>query len=71
MIYHDLISALRTRWKSGLTSKITTKHEIKNEETIIIVLESIAKVDQERVVDLHRGGEETDEAHRAVPHLLE
>jgi len=46
------------RWKSGLTSKVTTKHEVKNEEAIVVVLESIAKVDQERVIDLHRGGEE-------------
>jgi hypothetical protein len=41
-----------------LTSKITTKHEVKNEEAIIIVLESIAEVDQERVIDLHRGVED-------------
>lgn len=33
-------------------SKITTKHEVKNEEAIIIVLESIAEVAQERVIDL-------------------
>jgi hypothetical protein len=33
-------------------SKITTKHEVKYEEAIIIVLESIAEVDQERVIDL-------------------
>jgi hypothetical protein len=46
------------RWKSGLTSKITTKHEVKYEEAIIIVLESIAEVDQEGVIDLHRGVEE-------------
>lgn len=43
------------RCKSGLTSKVTTKHEVKNEEAIIIVLESIAEVDQERAVDLHDG----------------
>ena len=55
MIYHGLISATRTRWISGLTFKITTEHEIKNEETIIVILESIAKVYQERVVDLQRG----------------
>ena len=53
-----------------LTSKITTKHEVKDKETIIIVLESIAEVDHERVVDLHRGGEEVDKVHKAVPHLL-
>ena len=41
--------------RMGLTSKVPTKHEIKNEETIFIILESISKVDQERVVDLHRG----------------
>ena len=46
------------RCKSGLTPKITTKHEVKNEEAIIIVLESIAEVDQERVIDLHRGVKE-------------
>jgi hypothetical protein len=46
------------RWKSGHTPKITTKHKVKNEEAIIIVLESIAEVDQEWVIDLHRGGEE-------------
>lgn len=40
-----------------LTSKITTKHKVKNEEAIIIVLESIAEVDQEGVIDLHREGE--------------
>lgn len=43
------------RCKSRLTSKITAKHKVKNEEAIIIVLESIAEVDQERVIDLHRG----------------
>lgn len=43
------------RWKLGLTSKITTEHEVKNKEAIIIILESIAEVDQERVIDLHGG----------------
>jgi hypothetical protein len=62
MIYHGLISATRTRWISGLTFKITTEHEIKNEETIIVILESIAKVYQEGVVDLQRG-EKMDEAY--------
>jgi hypothetical protein len=46
------------RCKSGLTSKITTKIEVKNEKAIVIVLESIAEIDQERAIDLHRGGEE-------------
>jgi hypothetical protein len=60
VVYDVLISTLPTheRWKSRLTSKVTTNHQVKNEEAIIIVLESIAEVDQERVVDLHRKGEE-------------
>ena len=41
-----------SRWKSGHTSKITTKHEVENEEAVVIVLECITKVDQERVINL-------------------
>ena len=63
MIYHGLISAICTRWKSGLTSKITTGHEIKNEETIIVILKGIAEVYQEGMVDLHSRGEKLDEAY--------
>jgi len=35
-----------------MISKVATKHEVEDEETVVIVLESIAKVDQERVIDL-------------------
>lgn len=46
---------MHDRCKSRLTSKITAKHKVKNEEAIIIVLERIAEVDQERVIDLQKG----------------
>lgn len=35
-----------------MISKVATKHEVEDEEAIIIILESITKVDQEGVVDL-------------------
>jgi len=35
-----------------MISKVATEHEVQDEEAIIVILESIAKVDQEGVVDL-------------------
>ena len=34
------------------TTKITTKHEVEDKEAVIVVLERIPKIDDERVVDL-------------------
>lgn len=34
------------------TSQVATKHEVKHEETILIILESITQIDYEWVVDL-------------------
>jgi len=53
-----------------LTSKVATKHEVEDEETVVIILESIAKVDQERVVDLRKGSTNKKEVSESVPHLL-
>ena len=36
----------------GLTSKIAPKHEIQHEEAVLVILESVAEIDYERVVDL-------------------
>ena len=52
------------------TSKVPTKHEVEDEETVVIVLESIAKVDQERVVDLRKGLTNKKVVSEGVPHLL-
>jgi len=38
--------------KRGPTSKITTEHEIQDKEAIFVVLERIAKIDNEGVVNL-------------------
>jgi hypothetical protein len=53
-----------------LTSKVATKHEVEDEETVVIILESIAKVDQERVVNLRKGLTNKKELSEGVPHLL-
>ena len=37
---------------SAPTSKVTSQHEIQYEKAIIVILESVAKIDYERVVDL-------------------
>lgn len=36
------------------TSKITSKHEIKDKEAVFVILEGITQVDDERVVDLYK-----------------
>jgi hypothetical protein len=72
VIYHDVMSTLRhEKWEWNLTSQITTPHEVENEETVLIILESVAEVDQERVVDLDIRGEELDSACEEAPHLLQ
>ena len=38
--------------RSGRTSQVPTHHEVKNVETIQLILECITKVDKERMVDL-------------------
>jgi hypothetical protein len=53
-----------------LTSKVSTEHEVEDEETVVIILESIAEVDQERVVDLRKGLTNTKEVSEGGPHLL-
>ncbi len=35
------------------TSQVATEHEIEHEETVLIVLKSVAEVDDEWVVDLN------------------
>ena len=46
---------------STLTSEVTPKHEVKDEKAVLVVLERIAQVDDERVIDLREcddtGGE--------------
>jgi hypothetical protein len=37
-----------------LTSEVTPKHEVEDEETVLVVLEGIPHVDDERVIDLNR-----------------
>jgi hypothetical protein len=53
-----------------LTSKVATKHEVEDEETVVIILESITEVDQERVVDLRKRLTNKKEASEGVPYLL-
>ena len=36
----------------ALTSEVTSKHKVKDEKAVLVVLESIAQVDDERVIDL-------------------
>jgi hypothetical protein len=71
VIYNDLVGIPQEGMKMKLTPKIATKHEIEDEETVIIVLESVAKVDQEGVIDLHRGSTNKKTCNKRVPHLLE
>lgn len=36
------------------TSQITTQHKVKNEEAIFVILEGVAEIDYEGMVDLTR-----------------
>ena len=36
----------------ALTSEVTSEHEVKHEKAILVVLECITQVDDERVIDL-------------------
>lgn len=36
-----------------LTSEVTSKHEVEDEKAVLVVLEGIAQVDDERVIDLN------------------
>jgi len=36
----------------ALTSEVTPKHKVKNKKAILVVLEGITQVDDERVIDL-------------------
>ena len=40
--------------REELTSQVPSKHQIQDEETIFVILESISQVDDEWMVDLHR-----------------
>lgn len=39
----------------GRTAQITAEHEVEDKETVLVVLESIAEIDDERMVDLGDG----------------
>ena len=39
-----------------LTSKVTSQHQIQNKKTILIVLECVAQIDNEWMVDLQDRG---------------
>ena len=56
--------------KMELTSKVAAKHEVEDEETVVIILESITEVDQERVVDLRKRLTNKKGASEGVPYLL-
>jgi len=36
----------------ALTSEVSSKHEVKHEKAVLVVLEGISQVDDERVIDL-------------------
>lgn len=36
----------------ALTSKVSSKHEVKHKKAVFVVLEGISQVDDERVIDL-------------------
>jgi len=36
----------------ALTSQVTPKHEVEHEKAILVVLEGITQIDDERVIDL-------------------
>ena len=36
-----------------LTSEVASEHEVEDEKTVLVVLEGIAQVDDERVIDLN------------------
>lgn len=46
---------MRLRGRRPLTAEVPTQHKIQNEETVLIVLERIPQVYDERVVDLVKG----------------
>ena len=37
------------------TAQVTSQHEIQHEETVLVVLEGISEVDDERMIDLTQG----------------
>ena len=37
---------------SALTSEVTSEHEVKDKEAVLVVLEGITQVDYERMIDL-------------------
>ena len=39
-------------WKE-LTSQVTTQHQIQDKEAVLIILERITHIDNERMIDLH------------------
>jgi len=41
-----------TRKRKNLTTQVTAKHKIQNEEAILIILECVPKIDNKRMVDL-------------------
>lgn len=43
-----------TAGQAGLTAQVTAEHEVEHEEAMLIVLERVAQVNDERVVDLER-----------------
>jgi hypothetical protein len=43
---------LGCRIGNGRTAKVTTEHEVEDKETILVILERVAEVDDERVVNL-------------------
>ena len=38
--------------RSGLTPKVSSKHQVNDEEAVLIVLERVAQIDDEGVVNL-------------------
>jgi len=45
---------LKEQRQTALTPQVASEHEVQNEETVVVVLERIAHVHDERVVDLVR-----------------
>jgi len=52
MTYNSLDRSRRERAVGALTAKVSTQHQIQDEEAILIILERVSQIHYERVVDL-------------------
>jgi len=63
-----VLDPVKEQRRTALTPQVASEHEVQNEETVFVVLEGVAHVHDERVVDLGRtnritGNQETRNQH--------